>query len=221
MTRSRKTLIVSVTAALSLVAGGARPAPTQGLDPAVLRGADAPPNALWLEPLDFSAMTSGWGTPLAGKTVHENPLLLARVLDPRGIGTHSASEWAADLHGEAVRFLSYVGVLDEVACGEGAAASIRHVVKADGTLTLDLLTNDEILAVSQDSLGKQGRRAKADAEGREVWVRELGDGTLAVALFNRGAEASRVEVRFAEGWGATVPRHGALLLKVGVPKGQE
>jgi len=176
MTRSRKTLIVSLTAALTLVAGGARPAPAQGLDPAVLRGADAPPNALWLEPLDFSAMTSGWGTPVAGKTVQENPLLLGRVL---------------------------------------------YVVKADGTLTLDLLTNDEILAVSQDSLGKQGRRAKADAEGREVWVRELGDGTLAVTLFNRGAEASRVEVRFAEGWGATVPRHGALLLKVGVPKGQE
>ena len=94
VTRSRNALIVSVAAALTLLAGGARPAPAQGFDPAVLRGADAPPNALWLEQLDFSAMTSGWGTPLAGKTVQENPLLLGRVLYPRGIGTHSASEWS-------------------------------------------------------------------------------------------------------------------------------
>ena len=108
-------------------------------------------------------------------------------------------------------------------------------------LTLDLLTNEEVLAVNQDPLGKQGRRVKADEDGREVWVRELEDGTRAVALFNRGAEASRVELRFAdlgltgqqavrdlwakkdlgrfaEGWGAVVPRHGALLLKIGTPK---
>ena len=82
-------------------------------------------------------MTSGWSTPFAGKTVQENPLLLGRVLYPRGIGTHSPSEWTVDLHGEAVRFLSYVGVLDEVACGESAAASVRYVVKADGRVVAD------------------------------------------------------------------------------------
>ncbi len=64
--------------------------------------------------------------------------------------------------------------------------------------TLDLLTNDEVLAVNQDPLGKQGRRVKADESGREVWVRELEDGTRAVALFNRGAEAARVELRFVD-----------------------
>ena len=137
MTRSRAALIVSVATALALVAGGARPAPAQGFDPAVLRGADAPPDALWLEQLDFSTMTSGWGTPLAGKTVESNPLLLGRVLYPRGIGTHSASEWSVALHGEAVRFLSYVGLLDEVACGERAAASVRYLVKADGRIVAD------------------------------------------------------------------------------------
>jgi alpha-galactosidase len=109
-------------------------------------------------------------------------------------------------------------------------------------LTLDLLTNEEVLAVSQDPLGRQGRRIRADDAGREVWARDLEDGSLAVALFNRGAEATRVEVgfrdlglagpqsvrdlwakkdlgRFAEGWGAVVPRHGAVLVKVGTPNG--
>jgi alpha-galactosidase len=109
------------------------------------------------------------------------------------------------------------------------------------TLTSDLLTNDEVLAVSQDPLGKQGRRLAADEAGREAWARELADGTQAVALFNRGSEAAIVEVRWkdlgltgpqvvrdlwskrglgrtAEGWGTVVPRHGAILLRVGEPK---
>ena len=137
MTRSRRTLFPFLVTALWLIPGWARPASPEPLDPAVLRGADAPPGALWLEQLDFSSMTSGWSTPFAGKTVQENPLLLGRVLYPRGIGTHSPSEWTVDLHGEAVRFLSYVGVLDEVACGESAAASVRYVVKADGRVVAD------------------------------------------------------------------------------------
>jgi alpha-galactosidase len=136
MTRFPTALLVFATA-VSIVSGGARAARAQFLDPAVLRGPDAPPNALWLEQLDFSAMTSGWGTPMAGKTVEANPLLLGRVLYPRGIGTHSASEWTVALHGEAVRFLSFVGVLDEVACGERAAASVRYLVKADGRVVAD------------------------------------------------------------------------------------
>ena len=103
----------------------------------MLRGADAPPNALWLEQLDFSAMTAGWGTPRAGRTVDANPLLLGRVVYPRGIGTHAASEWSVALHGEAVRFLADVGVLDEVACGESAAASVRYRVMADGRVVAD------------------------------------------------------------------------------------
>jgi alpha-galactosidase len=108
-------------------------------------------------------------------------------------------------------------------------------------VTIDLLTNDEVLAVDQDPLGKQGRRVRADEDGREVWARELADGTVAVALFNRGAEAAKVEARwkdlalagtqavrdlwakkdvgrFADAWGTTVPRHGAVLLKVGTPR---
>ncbi len=53
--------------------------------------------------------------------------------------------------------------------------------------TLGLLTNDEVLAVNQDSLGKQGTHVKEDAEtGVDVIARPLADGTLAVGLFNRG-----------------------------------
>ena len=51
--------------------------------------------------------------------------------------------------------------------------------------TLGLLTNDEVIDVDQDPLGKPGRRV-AKTGDLEVWVRELEDGSRAVGLFNRG-----------------------------------
>jgi hypothetical protein len=46
----------------------------------------------------------------------------------------------------------------------------------------DILLNNEIIAVNQDKLGKQGTRVSSN-QGLEVWKRELSDG-LAVVLFN-------------------------------------
>jgi alpha-galactosidase len=77
-----------------------------------------------------------------------------------------------------------------------------------------------------------------------VWARPLEDGTMAVGLFNRAPEAMRVTVKFADiglprmspirfpwthtdqggvagsgdEFGATVPRHGVVLMKVGRAK---
>jgi alpha-galactosidase len=103
--------------------------------------------------------------------------------------------------------------------------------------TLGLLTNDEVIDVDQDPLGKAARRVWSDAR-REIWARPLYDGTLAVGLFNRGLAPATVEVDwtqlglrgsqpvrdlwrrqdlgvFAEKFSATVPRHGAVFLKIG------
>ncbi len=51
--------------------------------------------------------------------------------------------------------------------------------------TLNLLTNDEVLEVNQDALGKQAARLKHE-DGTEVWVKELEDGSKAVGLFYTG-----------------------------------
>jgi alpha-galactosidase len=103
--------------------------------------------------------------------------------------------------------------------------------------TLALLTNDEVIDVDQDPLGQAARRVWSDAR-REIWARPLYDGTIAVGLFNRGLAPARVEVDwtqlglrgrqpvrdlwrradlgvFAEKFSATVPRHGAVFLKIG------
>lgn len=63
--------------------------------------------------------------------------------------------------------------------------------------TLSLLTNDEVLDVNQDPLGRQaGRRSQ---EGLlETWAKEMSDGTVAAGLFNRGLEEATVTAKWSD-----------------------
>ena len=63
--------------------------------------------------------------------------------------------------------------------------------------TLSLLTNDEVIDVDQDPLGKAGRRMFKD-EDVEVWSKEMEDGSKVVGLFNRGEFESRVTARWTD-----------------------
>jgi alpha-galactosidase len=107
--------------------------------------------------------------------------------------------------------------------------------------TLNLLTNDEVLAVSQDALGHQAARVYTDDEDVEVWAKDLSDGTKAVGLINRGEIPNTVTAKWSD-LGITgmqpvrdlwrqkdlgesdgefkveVPRHGAVMIKVGTPR---
>ena len=100
----------------------------------------------------------------------------------------------------------------------------------------EILLNREVLAVNQDTLGKQGRRLIRNGTA-EIWAKPLSDEAVAVALFNRGASLARVSVRWSElglngryrardlwkrvdlpdatdGYSAEVPSHGSALLRI-------
>lgn len=49
--------------------------------------------------------------------------------------------------------------------------------------TLALLSNDEVIAIDQDPLGKPAR-LMADAHGVQIWLKPLEDGSYAAGLFN-------------------------------------
>jgi alpha-galactosidase len=51
--------------------------------------------------------------------------------------------------------------------------------------TLNLLTNDEVLAIDQDELGKSARRV-ATSGPVDIYKKELADGGIAIGYFNRG-----------------------------------
>ena len=55
----------------------------------------------------------------------------------------------------------------------------------------DTLTNKEVIAVDQDSLGREGERVRKDGN-LEVWAKQLKDGSRAVVLFNRGGTEEKI-----------------------------
>jgi alpha-galactosidase len=102
--------------------------------------------------------------------------------------------------------------------------------------TLSLLTNDEVLEVSQDPLGKQAGRIAKNGD-LEVWAKDMEDGSKAVGLFNRGRESSRVTANwsdlgltgkqnvrdlwrqkdlgnFSDKFETDVPKHGVVLVRI-------
>jgi alpha-galactosidase len=64
------------------------------------------------------------------------------------------------------------------------------------SFTRSLLTNDEVLDVDQDPLGRQAVRVARDGES-EVWARPMEDGSRAVGLFNRGYLPAKVTARWS------------------------
>ncbi len=105
--------------------------------------------------------------------------------------------------------------------------------------TLSLLTNDEVLEVNQDPLGRQAKRIFFNEEV-DIWAKDMVDGSKAVGLFNKkflSEEADEITVTwqqlglsgsqkvrdlwrqkdlgaFDEKFTAKVPVHGVVLVKI-------
>jgi alpha-galactosidase len=63
--------------------------------------------------------------------------------------------------------------------------------------TLGLLTNDEVLAVDQDALGKQATRVSGQGD-LLVYAKRLEDGAWAVGLFNLGVSEETVSILWSD-----------------------
>jgi alpha-galactosidase len=63
--------------------------------------------------------------------------------------------------------------------------------------TLGLLTNDEVLSVNQDALGKQAVRV-SQHDGLEVWLKEMEDGSKVVGFFNRGSTGAEISASWSD-----------------------
>ncbi len=101
--------------------------------------------------------------------------------------------------------------------------------------TLNLLTNDEVLAIDQDPLGYQAEQVIKDKDIR-VWVKNLADGTKAIGIFNLGDKTAKYSLnlkavgingnvtlrdlwrqkdlaKIKDKFEAVVPSHGVILIK--------
>ena len=105
-----------------------------------------------------------------------------------------------------------------------------------------ILTNRDVIAIDQDSLGHQASRVYADGEV-EVWTRSLSDGAMAVAILNAGSDRVSTHpfhldlarlglhgaqqgkdlwtgksVELTQNMSITLPSHDVLLVRVAQPK---
>jgi alpha-galactosidase len=67
--------------------------------------------------------------------------------------------------------------------------------------TLNLLTNDEVLAVDQDPLGKQALLVSdVTIKGNElrVYAKQMEDGSIAIGLFNLGSTTATVTANWSD-----------------------
>lgn len=63
----------------------------------------------------------------------------------------------------------------------------------------NILTNKEVIAIDQDPLGKQGYRMM-DHPGKEIWVKELSNGTWAVCFHNTEEKPLKVRITWDHLW---------------------
>jgi alpha-galactosidase len=63
--------------------------------------------------------------------------------------------------------------------------------------TKAILLNKDVIAVDQDSLGKQGKKISDDGD-HEIFVKPLSNGDAAVVLFNRGSSSAKMSITAQE-----------------------
>ncbi len=108
----------------------------------------------------------------------------------------------------------------------------------DAASTRSILLNTDVIAVDQDSLGRQATIVQASPSETQVWVKPLADGSKAVLLFNRASVSTSItanwgrvginskKARVRDLWAhtdsamvqdrytAVVPSHGVVMLRV-------
>ncbi len=67
---------------------------------------------VWLDELDLTTMTSGWGNPKKNLSVLGYTLQINKKKYPRGIGVHAESKYMLNLQGEAISLNGIVGIDD-------------------------------------------------------------------------------------------------------------
>lgn len=84
---------------------------------------------VWLDQLDLSAATQGYGVPGKNKSVAEKTITISGKTFSRGFGTHAESSLFILLNGHATSFTAFVGIDDEV---DGHQPAVEFILNGDG-----------------------------------------------------------------------------------------
>jgi alpha-galactosidase len=98
-----------------------------------------------------------------------------------------------DLSGGGMSFLEYQTHMS-VWCIACSPLMIGCDITRIDNVTASLLLNPEVISINQDPLGKPGRRVRTMGDC-EIWRKPLANGSVAVALINRGSSGQDVPLR--------------------------
>jgi len=84
---------------------------------------------VWLDELDLSTATQGYGIPMKNKSNDGKTLTIAGETFERGFGTHAVSSLMVLLEGKAVSFSAKVGIDDEI---KGQRPAVEFELYGDG-----------------------------------------------------------------------------------------
>ena len=118
---------------------------------------------LYLDELDLSFITMGWGTPHAKLSVDGNPISIGGVKYERGVGVHANCDFMMSLDGQAETFTAHVGVDDEVG--------------SNGLVVFEVIVDDEVVYTSPELHGGDGAaEVKVDLRGAKTLLLRVAAG---------------------------------------------
>jgi alpha-galactosidase len=107
------------------------------------------------------------------------------------VGLHGRSGQLVGTGASDVEYRAHFGLWAMVASPLLIGADVR-TLDAESLATL---TNQEVIAVDQDPTGHAAEKASESADGLlQVWSKEMADGSVVVALLNRGAATADMTV---------------------------
>jgi alpha-galactosidase len=228
-------LVVAAVSGFATGSGASSPT-AQELD--MLRGAEAPPNAIWIDSLDLSKMVSRRTPARAGFSLAGGrgggraagavgapagpPIVLGGVTYQHGIGTLSINELIIDLKGQATRFLAMVGLNDNAS--KQGSVTVEVWLDNKKVLISDVLkVGSPPLKVDVDLTGARFLELLID-DGNDVSTGDNADWGGGLIFLKAGATAkpeswtfpSEAPPPIASGWPAT-PRINPPRITGGTP----
>lgn len=186
MTLKLATALLSLTAVTvsAAILDSTEKAQAQAQESDAMRAVDAPPNAIWLDSLDLTKMVQRRQTPRAGRTLagggrgagaaQGQPITLAGVVYPHGIGTLSINELIVDLKGQATRFVSMVGIDDAARTGQGSVTVEVWVDNGKRLISSVIKAGDPPIKVDVDLTGARFLELLID-DGNDVSTGDYAD----------------------------------------------
>lgn len=120
-------------------------------------------DTVWLDTLELSGITQGWGAAQTNRSMREQPLSIGGRRFERGVGTHAISTTRLELAGGSERFQAYVGVDDNA----NGPASVSFKIVAD---------NRTVWQSGVMKPGDAAREVDVDLRGVQTLLLLVGDG---------------------------------------------